>query len=285
MRMARPWQIRRRLCVIGLALTSFNVDLGPVVAPAKAQETTGSCIDFSPASRAVVSVARYFDEPLLEENREIVGEQATACFYTSPRLLVTAAHFANDLPDGEWQEVELRQATREGEAETVTRVRLRVAVRGKISEGAKRELGPTGLADDVAIMELQDPFPNATVLDVQLAVPPQNASVLVLGYADGQLRAARGIVRRAGEASSRYAGLTLLEVQGTNRLLLNGGASGAPVLDCVKGAVVAVLNGLLTSPSLPFLPSHYAVIPTPWGSPTNTAVPASSLAAIRNCIP
>ncbi|WP_336489793.1 hypothetical protein [Methylobacterium nigriterrae] len=56
------------------------------------------------------------------------------------------------------------------------------------------------------------------------------------------------------------------------------------MLDCGQGRVFAVRNGLLTSPSLPFLPPN-RVVPTPWGSPTNTAVPASTLAAIRNRIP
>ncbi|MDR7039207.1 hypothetical protein J2X36_003980 [Methylobacterium sp. BE186] len=283
--MVPPWQVRGKLCAIGLALVTLFVSLASMATRAEAQEQTGSCIDSSLSARAVVSVARYFNEPLREGNGEVVGEQATAWFYTSPRLLVTAAHFANDFPDGAWQDVELRQAAREGQVEIATRVRLRVAVKGRISEGPRRGPGPTGLADDVAIMELQDPFPNATVLDVQSTAPTPDASVMVVGYPDGRMQVARGIVRRVSDAVGRYAGLALVEVQGANRLLLNAGASGAPVLDCAKGAVVAVLNGLLTSPSLPFLPPQYAVVPTPWGSPTNTAVPASALAAIRTCIP
>lgn len=283
--MGPPRQVRVKLCAVGLALVPLIVGLDASAAGAEAQDQTGTCVDSSLSARAVVSVARYFDEPMREGDGEVVGEQATAWFYTSPRLLVTAAHFANDFPDGTWKDVELRQAAREGQPEVAMRVRLRVAVRGRISEVPQRGPGPTGLADDVAIMELHDPFPNATVLDVQSTVPTPGASVLVLGYPDGRMRTARGILRRADDPTGRYAGLALVEVQGANRLLLNGGASGAPVLDCAKGVVVAVLNGLLTSPSLPFLPPQYAVVPTPWGSPTNTAVPASTLAAIRNCIP
>ena len=49
------------------------------------------------------------------------------------------------------------------------------------------------------------------------------------------------------------------------------------MLDCREGRVTAVLNGLLTGPSIPFLPPESSVIPTPWGSPTNTAVPATML--------
>jgi len=46
-----------------------------------------------------------------------------------------------------------------------------------------------------------------------------------------------------------------------------------------------VLNGLLTGPSLPFLQPSHSVVPTPWGSPTNTAVPAATLAAIGIPLP
>ena len=283
--MVTPWQVREKLCAIGVVLFPLLASLAGTAARAESQGSRESCVDPSIAARAVVSIARYFGEPRRDGNADVVGERATAWFYTSPRLLVTAAHFANDLPDAGWHEAELRQAAREGEPEITAQVQLQVAVKGRIFEGARRGPGPMGLGDDVAIMELHDPFPNAAVLDVQPTVPAPDADVLVLGYPDGRMQAARGIVRRTREPAGRYASLALLEVQGANRLLLNGGASGAPVLDCGQGAVVAVLNGLLTSPSLPFLPPGYVVIPTPWGSPTNTAVPASALAAIRNCIP
>jgi hypothetical protein len=109
--------------------------------------------------------------------------------------------------------------------------------------------------------------------------------VLVLGYPGGRMQAARGTVREIKDPPVRYAGLTFLEVQGDNRLLLNAGTSGAPVLDCRQGRVVAVLNSLLTGPSLPFPPSGQPVVPTAWGSPTNTAMPASILTAIGSRIP
>jgi hypothetical protein len=134
-------------------------------------------------------------------------------------------------------------------------------------------------------LELREPFSNARVLDVQAELPAINSTVLVLGYPRGRMQAARSIARESRTPTGKFEGLTLLEVQGENRLLLNGGASGAPVLDCRDGRVVGVLNGLLTGPSLPFLPREHSVVPTAWGSPTNTAVPTAALVSIVSRLP
>jgi hypothetical protein len=269
--MGTPLQVRVKLCAIGLALLPVIATPDEVVSRAHAQETAASCVDPSTLARSVVSIVWKYREPRRDGSREIIGERATAWFYTSPSILVTAAHFAKELPAGGWQEVELRQSSSTGEPDVAVQVRLRVTVQGKISEG---EAGGTGqgvrMAEDVAILELQEPFRDAKVLDIQPVAPSKNATVLILGYPKGE------------KDADRYSGLELLEVQGSDRLLLTGGASGAPVFDCRQGRVVAVLNGLLTGPSLPLLPPENSVIPTPWGSPTNTAVPAGMLESIRN---
>ncbi|HZA92803.1 MAG TPA: serine protease [Gemmatimonadales bacterium] len=285
--MGAPWQVRAKLCAIGLVLLPVSVSLDGIASRAKAQETGTTCVDPGELARSVVSIVWNFSQARRDRaGREFVGQRATAWFYTSPRLLVTAAHFASELPSDGWQEAELRQASWNGEPDIAARVRLRVSVRGKVSDGHRRGTGPgTGLVKDLAILELQDPFPNAQVLDIQPEATARDAAVLVLGYPAGKMQAARGIIRESGDFARKYPGLALLEVQGSNRLLLNAGASGAPVLDCRQGRVVAVLNGLLTGPTLPFLPPEHAVIPTPWGSPTNTAVPASTLAALRDHSP
>jgi hypothetical protein len=278
--MGAPWQVQAKLCAIGLALLPVIVSLDGSASRAKAQEAGTACVDPGELTGSVVSIVWNFSQARRDRaGREFVGQRATAWFYTSPRLLVTAAHFANELPADGWQEVELRQASRDGEPDTTVRVRLRVSVRGRVSDSKG---SGTGLAEDLAILELQDPFPNARVLDIEPEALARDTAVLVLGYPAGKMQAARGIVRETENSARRYPGLALFEVQGPNRLLLNGGASGAPVLDCRHGRVVAVLNGLLTGPILPFLPPESSVIPTPWGSPTNTAVPAATLAALRD---
>lgn len=280
--MGAPSQVQGKLCVAAVTF-ALSLTIGGSIAP-QAEETRASCIDPSAYARSVVSISWYFDRAKRDGNKQIVGERATAWFYTSPRLLVTAAHFASELPSQSWQDAELRQTIREGEPEVVVRVQLRVVIQGSASLGEESGAGlSVDLAEDVAILELREPFPNAQVLDVGADLPRKNAMVLVLGYPDGKVQTARGVVRETGDPAGRYAGLTLLEVQGSDRLLLKGGTSGAPVFDCLNGQVIGVLNSLLTSPALPFLSEH-AVIPTPWGSPTNTAVPASMLTAIRNCI-
>jgi V8-like Glu-specific endopeptidase len=282
--MGAPWQVRMRLCAIGLVLLPVIVSLDGIASRAKAEEAGTACVDPKELARSVVSIVWNFSQARRDRTgREFVAQRATAWFYTSPRLLVTAAHFANELPADGWQEAELRQASRDGEPDTIVWARLRVSVRGRVSDGQQGGSGAsTDLAEDLAILELQDPFPNARVLDIQPEAPAKDATVLVLGYPAGKMQAARGIVRESEDSARRYPGLALFEVQGSNRLLLNGGASGAPVLDCRHGRVVAVLNGLLTGPTLPFLPPESSVIPTPWGSPTNTAVPASTLAALMD---
>jgi Trypsin-like peptidase domain len=279
--MGTPSHIRAKLCAIGSALLPLLICLHATAL--RAQETAASCVDPSELARSVVSIVRYFDKPRHNSaGEEIFGERATAWFYTSPRLLVTAAHFARELSPRDWQEAELRQASRDGEPGTIVRVQLRVVAQGQPADGhaagAERN---TALTADVAILELRESFPDAHVLEIQPEPPAADATVLVLGYPGGRMQAAHGIVREARDRPGKFAGLTLLEVQGDNRLLLDGGTSGAPVLDCRLGRVVAVLNGLLTGPSLPFLPP-WRLIPTAWGSPTNTAVPAATLAAITS---
>jgi V8-like Glu-specific endopeptidase len=285
--MGTPWQVRAKLCAIGLVLLPLIVSRDGIAARAEAQEAGTACVDPGELARSVVSIVWSFSQARRDgAGREFIGQRATAWFYTSPRLLVTTAHFANELPADGWQEAELRQASVDGEPDMAARVRLRVSVQGRLSDDHRSGTGPgTGLEEDLAILELQNPFPNAQVLDIQTEAPARDAAVLVLGYPAGKMQAARGIVRESEDSARKYPGLALLEVQGSNRLLLNAGASGAPVLDCRQGRVIAVVNGLLTGPTLPFLPPEHAVIPTPWGSPTNTAVPASTLAALRDHSP
>jgi V8-like Glu-specific endopeptidase len=285
--MDTPSHVRAKLCTIGLVLLPVLVGLDATAARSWAQEKVASCVDPSEMARSVVSIVRYFNAPRRNAaGEDIFGERATAWFYTSPRLLVTAAHFVRELSPRDWQEAELRQASQDGEPGTTVRVQLRVVAEGRPvndhARGAERHTAPK---EDVAILELREPFPNAQVLDVRLEPLAADATVLVLGYPGGRMQAAHGIIREARDRPAKFAGLTLLEGQGDNRLLLDGGTSGAPVLDCRQGQVIAVLNGLLTGPSLPFLPSGRSVVPTPWGSPTNTAVPAATLAAIKSRLP
>ena len=264
------------------AIPSLAIGLWIAAAcPGSAGQSPGPCVDSAVLSRSVVSITHYLGTPRREWDGEVIGERATAWFYVSPRLLVTAAHFAARFPEG-WDEAELRQSMEDGRPDVVLRVRVRV-LPGRQSFGRPdvRTATTAGDADDVAILELERPFPSARVLEANDRRPEPNETVLVLGYPGGRKQAAPSTVREGRQASAKFAGLAFIEVQGTNRFLLNAGSSGSPVLDCRDGSVLAVLNGLLTGPSLPFLPPDKAAVPTPWGSPTNTAVPASLLNSLR----
>jgi hypothetical protein len=287
--MGAPAQVRERLCiVIGVVASAFlpiSFGIEPIPSKAIAQEAERTCVDPSPYARSVVSITRYFDKARPgASGKEVVGERATAWFYLSPRHLVTAAHFANEFPPESWQAVVLRQEAKDGSPDRTVEAQVRLSYLGTVSDAKGGDPGSGAPpAADLAILELREPFAEAQVLDTRTDPPSPAESVVVLGYPDGNLRVASAIVHEGNETFHRYASLSLLEVQGADRLLLDHGASGAPVLDCREGHVVAVLSGLLTSPPPPFVPPEKS-IPTPWGSPTNTAVPASMLNAVRNRI-
>jgi hypothetical protein len=278
--MCVPLQVRAKFYLIGLLLPPLLFGVSGAGMRAAADETSVPCVDPAQLVHSVVSISWYFKNARREGGRDIVGERATAWFYSSPRLLVTAAHFANELPAHDWQEAHLQQVAKEGEPDLISQVQVRVAARGRIADHPTSADGGSGVGEDLAILELRDPFPNAQVLDIETEPPAKDAVVFVLGYPGGRMHVAKGIVRHLDQPANKFGGLALLEVQGPNRLLFNAGASGAPVFDCRQARVIATLNGLLTGAALPFLPPDQAVIPTPWGSPTNTAVPTAVLSAI-----
>jgi Trypsin-like peptidase domain len=271
-----PSQVTVKVCASAL-LALLSIGELERMSRAEAQEAAPACVDPARYTRSVVSIAWYFDEARTGSfGGQRIGWRATAWFYRSPRFLVTAAHFAEGMPTSAWRDVDLRQADAEGSLGTTFRTQIRIVSKGEFAQGDGRNARPRPQPEDLAILELRDPFPNAHVLEIRPSPPKHGEIVLIPSYPAGKLRFANGMVRHTEDAS-RYGGLSLLEVHGSNRLLLNGGASGAPVLDCREGSVTAVLNGLLTGPSIPFLPPESSVLPTPWGSPTNTAVPATML--------
>ena len=94
--------------------------------------------------------------------------------------------------------------------------------------------------------------------------------VVSLAYPGDQLRGASGRFVRYGEGD-RLAGTALLEMyEGNDRLVLDHGASGAPVLDCA-GRVVAVVSNLFTT-TMRFM-SRTIRVSTAWGSPNVASVP------------
>jgi trypsin-like peptidase len=216
-----------------------------------------ACIDPSTFVQSTMSIARHFNE---EERRAIpgvIGIRGTAWFLSS-RLLVTAAHVAEAmyLSADEWKDIEMGNG--EGKRSLSVRV-LHLAGRN---------------VEKIAVLELRSEIPDAAVLKRRAEPLIADEQVVSLAYPDNQLRFAGGRFVQEGD-DDKFAGSALFEMyDGNDRLVLDHGASGAPVLDC-NGRVVAVVTTLITR-TMNFL-SNVIRISTAWQSPNVVAIPIQVL--------
>jgi len=129
-------------------------------------------------------------------------------------------------------------------------------------------------SEKVALLELRKPFPDATGLQIRLQPLTPEERVVSLAFPGNRLRFASGRFVEYGDRD-KLAGTALLEMyDGDDRLVLDHGASGAPVLDC-EGRVVAVVSNIFTR-TMQF-PSRAIRISTAWGSPNIVSVPIQVL--------
>jgi hypothetical protein len=126
----------------------------------------------------------------------------------------------------DWKEVELR------EREITETISIRIVrVAGSHSE-------------KIAVLEMRTAFPGAATLPLRMELLVPEERVASLAYPRSHLRFARGRFVRYGEDNN--FGSALLEMRDRNdRLVLDHGASGAPVLDC-DGRVVALVSTAIT---------------------------------------
>jgi hypothetical protein len=216
-----------------------------------------ACIDPSTLVHTTVNITREFGADDRKDAPAILGIRGTGWFL-APRLMVTAAHVAEAmrLSTQQWKEVELRE--KDSKAVIPARI-LRVA-------GA--------LAEKVAVVELKAAFPGAAALQVRIDPLVPEERLVSLAYPNGELRFAGGRFAQYGTGEGR-AGMALIEMHdGNDRLVLDHGASGAPVLDCA-GRVVAVVSTLLTQTIR--LPTGAMRVSTAWQTPNVLSIPAEAL--------
>jgi len=129
-------------------------------------------------------------------------------------------------------------------------------------------------AEKIAVLELRAPYSNAQQLPVRMQPLAAEERVLSLAYPDNRLRFAAGRFVRYAD-SGKIGGNALLEMSdGNDRLALDHGASGAPILDC-DGRVVAVVSNVFTQ-TMQFQ-SRPIRISTAWGQPNVVSVPIHAL--------
>ena len=204
-----------------------------------------------------MNLTRIYDKEERRPGSGVLGIRGTGWFL-SPRLIVTAAHVseAMHLSEQDWKDIEIKE--RDSKASTGVRI---VRVLGSQSER-------------IAVLELKSPFTDATVLSKRVEPLVPEEPLVSLAYPNDALRFAGGRFVKYGD-SGRLAGLALLEMyDGNDRLVLDHGASGAPVLDC-EGKVVAVVSTLMTT-TMSF-PSRTIRVSTAWQTPNVASVPIEVL--------
>jgi hypothetical protein len=227
---------------------------GPLFAlalAALAPSAASACEDRAVLAHAAVGITRMFDA---SEKQQIDGVAGSGWFL-APRLLVTVAHVAEGmrLSEREWKPVEFR----EGDAVEKIDVRMQRIV------GAGRE--------KIALIETAAPLKGARPLVLRKEPLVADEPVISRAYRPDSVRTAQG---RFVEYSThaKFAGGALFEIyDGNDRMALDYGASGAPVLDC-SGRVVAVVANLLTQ-----VIGGQVRVSTAWSMPNVLTVPVSVL--------
>src|SRR5215471_15909222 len=218
-----------------------------LVLVAASARVEAACIDPATLAHSTVSITRHFDDQERQAQHGVVSISGTGWFL-SPTTMVTVEHVAvsMNLSDQDWKQIEIRK----GDEKQSIPARIR------------RIAGFN--AEKIAVLELQTAFAGAQGFQLRMEPLAPEEPVVSLAYPGSGVRVAGGRFVQYGDAD-RLAGMALLEMyDGNDRLVLDHGASGAPVVDCA-GRVVAVVSNLFTT-TLQFL-SRSIRISTAWGSP------------------
>jgi Trypsin-like peptidase domain len=219
--------------------------------------TAAACVDPMQLAHSAVSIFRHFDDAERESQRGLAGVRGTGWFL-SPTTIVTAEHVAAGmkLSTQDWKPLEIV----DGDDSQF------IAARVQRLAGSQTE--------KLALIELQHAVSDARSVTIRREPLVPEEQVMTLAYPAGRPRLVAGRFVRFGDGG-RLAGMALLEMyEGENRLVIDHGASGAPVLDC-EGRVAAVVSNVFTQSF------HWAYseirISTGWGMPNVVSVPVQVL--------
>jgi Trypsin-like peptidase domain len=224
---------------------------------ASSDATFAACVDTTDLSRSTVSIMRHFDDAEGAAHSDVIGIRGTGWFL-SPTTVVTVEHVtaAMKLSIQDWKMLEI---VGEGGRQFIP-ARIRRLV---------------GSHDEkLALIELQSAVSGAqSVLIRQEPLAPEE-QVVTFAYPGGRPQLVSGRFVRFGDGG-KLAGMALLELyEGENRLVIDHGASGAPVVDC-DGRVAAVVSYLFTRSF--YWASREIRFSTAWGMPNIVSVPIQSL--------
>jgi hypothetical protein len=239
--------MRRRACYALILALSASIQ--------SRAETT--CIDTARLAHSTVSITRYFDDAERIAQPDLLGIQGTGSFRSSTTI-VTVEHVvtAMGLSNEDWKILTIQDA-----AETHS-----IPVRVQRVVGA----GP----EKLAVLELQTAISSAYSVPIRISPLLPDDRIVTMAYPNRERRAVSGrFVQYAPDG--KLAGAGLLEIyEGDDRLVIDHGASGAPVFDC-EGQIAAVISIVITQ--IFRTPFGERRISTAWGTPNVISVPIREL--------
>jgi Trypsin-like peptidase domain len=215
------------------------------------------CVDLGHVAHSTVSITRYFEDAERNPQSDVVAARGTAWFQ-SPTTLVTAAHVASGmkLSTQEWKSVSIKDGA-EGQSNAVR---------------MQRVVG--SYPEKLAVLELQTAVPDARSVAIRMLPLMPEDRVVTVAYPNDRLNTVVGRFVQYAD-TGRLAGTALLEIfEGENRLVIDYGASGAPVFDC-EGRVAAVISTVITQ--ILSTPFGNRRVSTAWGSPNVVSIPIQQL--------
>ena len=228
----------------------------------RAEFISEKCIDKESSAQSVAAITRYshlYDDPQVVT---VFGIQGGSIWFLRDDEPVLALHVAKSLglSNREWTPVEIYQ--NEPDAKIHRHQRIRARLLRTITWGL----------DGLAVLKLEEPFRGARPLVIRAEPLKPGEKIITPAYPGGLLELTTGYflgIDLALSSESKEASYAI-EIDG-NRLALDSGASGAPVLDCA-GRVVAAVSAQV------YLVSEDGLVEaTLRGQQTNIAIPVTIL--------